>query len=225
MKMEGVLEKVNDLGFFKTAPEFYVMWADHYATMSNRKQFENIMKLCKDNCSYDAYQIDEYFGFIIALRFMIINILYSIFRPIIRKYYADTTMDVCQDNTAALFNCIAHTEKSGPAPVPRSVQKMAPPVVFQAPEVAATEAQPNLENPKPKAKEDFSVFCEPTILQAESMMPEVTSTMTGLSQAINKNRRMSVFILHFYMNLMNISFIDIPRWGMRCHCCRAACPL
>jgi hypothetical protein len=184
-------------------------------------------------------------------------------------------MDVCQDNTAALFNCIAQTEKSGPTPIPTSAQKMAPPVVFQAPqlacsnsqqtlpqqnqhlfsnkaaelkeetlfkmpfpksnaepnepprsraaEVAATEAQPNLEKPKPK--EDFSVFCEPTILQSESMMPEVTSTMTGLSQAINKNRRMSVFILHFYMNFNEYNFIDIPRWGMRCHCCRAACPL
>jgi hypothetical protein len=64
--MEGVMQKVNDWGFFKTSPEFYVMWAEHYATVSNRKQFEKIMKLCKDNCSYDDYQIDEYFGFIIT---------------------------------------------------------------------------------------------------------------------------------------------------------------
>ena len=63
MKMDGVLERVNQLGFFKDQTKFYLSWADYCASQGNRKNFERVMRICKENCSMSDYETNELFRF------------------------------------------------------------------------------------------------------------------------------------------------------------------
>uniref|UniRef100_A0A915DEF3 Protein kinase domain-containing protein n=1 Tax=Ditylenchus dipsaci TaxID=166011 RepID=A0A915DEF3_9BILA len=65
-KMEGVMEKLNDLGFFKTKPEFYLAWAEHWTTQGNRTKVDSILKLCSDNCKLNSNQLSDLFGHLLT---------------------------------------------------------------------------------------------------------------------------------------------------------------
>lgn len=51
--MEGVLSRLNGLGFFRCAPEFYSMWVEYWASEKNRVRVNEVVTLCISNCKLD----------------------------------------------------------------------------------------------------------------------------------------------------------------------------
>ncbi|KAI1702066.1 protein kinase domain-containing protein [Ditylenchus destructor] len=88
-KMEGVLAKLNDLGFFKTKPDFYVTWAEYWASQNNIRQFYQIAELCVKNCKVSSEEIE------------------ALFRPIKDQYFPSTP---AHENTQALLNVLGTNE-------------------------------------------------------------------------------------------------------------------
>ncbi|CAK5013429.1 unnamed protein product [Meloidogyne enterolobii] len=54
--MEGVLENVHRLGYFKNVPEFYLMWADYLGSQQNRENFDKIVQICEENCKLGPFE-------------------------------------------------------------------------------------------------------------------------------------------------------------------------
>uniref|UniRef100_A0A1I8C386 BUB1 N-terminal domain-containing protein n=1 Tax=Meloidogyne hapla TaxID=6305 RepID=A0A1I8C386_MELHA len=67
--MDGVLENVHRLGFFKSTPEFYLMWADYLGSKENREHFDQVVEICEENCQISASKCQE------------------LFRPLLQKYF------------------------------------------------------------------------------------------------------------------------------------------
>ncbi|KAI1700202.1 protein kinase domain-containing protein [Ditylenchus destructor] len=88
-KMEGVLAKLNDLGFFKTKPEFYVTWAEYWASQNNIRKFYEIAEICTKNCKVTSDEIE------------------ALFRPIKDQYFPSTP---AAENTQALLNVLGTNE-------------------------------------------------------------------------------------------------------------------
>ena len=61
--MDGVLENVHRLGFFKSTPEFYLMWADYLGSKENREHFDQVVEICEENCQISASKCQELFRF------------------------------------------------------------------------------------------------------------------------------------------------------------------
>jgi hypothetical protein len=63
MGMDGVLKKIHSLGFFKSYPEFYLMWADYLGSKENREDFDKIVELCEENCQISPHECQQLFRF------------------------------------------------------------------------------------------------------------------------------------------------------------------
>nr|CAD2183620.1 unnamed protein product [Meloidogyne enterolobii] len=69
--MDGVLENVHRLGFFKNVPDFYIMWADHLGAKENKEHFDKMIQICEENCNLSSCETRE------------------LFSPLIKKYFPD----------------------------------------------------------------------------------------------------------------------------------------
>uniref|UniRef100_A0A915CS98 BUB1 N-terminal domain-containing protein n=1 Tax=Ditylenchus dipsaci TaxID=166011 RepID=A0A915CS98_9BILA len=69
LKMEGVLKKVNELGFFKSASEFYFIWAEHLAEKGDRTNFDAVVSLCRENCHLTQDSVNQLFGTLVREHF------------------------------------------------------------------------------------------------------------------------------------------------------------
>ncbi|KAF7635079.1 hypothetical protein Mgra_00005521 [Meloidogyne graminicola] len=67
--MDGVLENVHRLGFFKSCPDFYLMWADYLGSNDNKENFDKVIQVCEKNCQISSAECQE------------------LFRPLIEKYF------------------------------------------------------------------------------------------------------------------------------------------
>lgn len=61
MGMDGVLENLHRIGFFKDCPEFYLMWAEHWAVKGKLENFNKTMQICKENCPLSPSEAKEMF--------------------------------------------------------------------------------------------------------------------------------------------------------------------
>ena len=61
MGMDGVLENLHRIGYFKTTPEFYQIWAEHWGAAGNRDNFNKIVKICEENCHLSQFEGNELF--------------------------------------------------------------------------------------------------------------------------------------------------------------------
>jgi len=58
-------QKPQILAFFKLLPDFYLLWAEHYAQERSRSNFDRVMALCERNCrsvlgpQWDCQQVFE----------------------------------------------------------------------------------------------------------------------------------------------------------------------
>ncbi|KAI1715657.1 mad3/BUB1 homology region 1 domain-containing protein [Ditylenchus destructor] len=62
LKMEGVMKKLYNFGFFKSKPEFYQVWAEYCASQMNVQEFDRVVDLCIRHCHLDSNQQKEIFG-------------------------------------------------------------------------------------------------------------------------------------------------------------------
>nr|CAD2199260.1 unnamed protein product [Meloidogyne enterolobii] len=67
--MEGVLENVHRLGYFKNVPEFYLMWADYLGSKQNRENFDKIVQICGENCQLGPSECHELFKSLLQKHF------------------------------------------------------------------------------------------------------------------------------------------------------------
>jgi len=67
--MEGVLENVHRLGYFKNVPEFYLMWADYLGSKQNRENFDKIVQICGENCQLGPSECHELFKYFFEIYF------------------------------------------------------------------------------------------------------------------------------------------------------------
>ncbi|KAL7077737.1 hypothetical protein ACQ4LE_003000 [Meloidogyne hapla] len=67
--MDGVLENVHRLGFFKDVPDFYILWADHLGSKENKEHFDKMIQICEENCNLSPYKCRE------------------LFSPLVKKYF------------------------------------------------------------------------------------------------------------------------------------------
>ena len=108
------------------------------------------------------------------------------FRPIIRKYYKDTTMNFDGDRTRALFNFL--NEKPQALAIPNLSTETTAPM-----NAVVKNLQP---------KEEFSVFCDRTAIVEEPAPAKCSSVKVSAAAVIKspaqKQRRISV-ILNFYL--------------------------
>lgn len=51
--MEGVLSKLNGLGFFRNSLEFYTMWVEYWASKKDCNRVNEVVTLCINNCQLD----------------------------------------------------------------------------------------------------------------------------------------------------------------------------
>ncbi|KAI1725107.1 mad3/BUB1 homology region 1 domain-containing protein [Ditylenchus destructor] len=62
LKMEGVMKKIYNFGFFKSKPEFYQVWAEYCASQMNVQEFDRVVELCLRHCHLNSNQQKEIFG-------------------------------------------------------------------------------------------------------------------------------------------------------------------
>lgn len=62
MKMEGVMEELDRLGYFKKNIEFYKLWVDIWASKKNKQMIDKIVTLAKVNCQLSNAESDNHFG-------------------------------------------------------------------------------------------------------------------------------------------------------------------
>uniref|UniRef100_A0A1I8BEM0 BUB1 N-terminal domain-containing protein n=1 Tax=Meloidogyne hapla TaxID=6305 RepID=A0A1I8BEM0_MELHA len=67
--MEGVLEKVHHLGYFKNVPDFYLMWADYFGLKQDRENFDKIVQICEENCQIGDSECQEIFRHLVQKHF------------------------------------------------------------------------------------------------------------------------------------------------------------
>lgn len=72
MGMNGVLENLHRLGFFKNNSHFYLMWAEYWADQANRENFNKTVQLCEQNCQLSSHDSSE------------------LFKPLRVKYFAES---------------------------------------------------------------------------------------------------------------------------------------
>ncbi|CAK5052514.1 unnamed protein product [Meloidogyne enterolobii] len=61
--MEGVLEEVHRLGYFKNVPDFYLMWAAYLGSKQNRENFDKIVQIFEENCQLSSSKYHELFKY------------------------------------------------------------------------------------------------------------------------------------------------------------------
>lgn len=110
LKMEGVMKKLYSLGFFKSKPEFYKMWAEYYASQMKIQEFDRVVQLCLRHCQLDVNQQNDIFG---TLR----NKCTGVHSP-------DCTASIMRNLEAKSFDDITTNDVLSPANVTRA--KMSP---------------------------------------------------------------------------------------------------
>lgn len=57
--MEGVLKQLDELGYFKQIPEFYIMWCEFHGESGKEDEFNQVIKKCKQNGAWNNFAQQE----------------------------------------------------------------------------------------------------------------------------------------------------------------------
>ncbi|KAL3083349.1 hypothetical protein niasHS_011151 [Heterodera schachtii] len=158
LKMEGVMENLHRVGHFNAQPAFYLMWAEHWAALNNRANFDKILAMCESNCNVNAFECVE------------------LFRPLSSKYFGESSDET---DTVALIKVIADR----PEDVRRTLTMFPAKLqeqqqhhhlhVSPRDELPEEQQQPNplptcreefpqeQQQPLPVCREEFSIFRDP----------------------------------------------------------------
>uniref|UniRef100_A0A183BW57 Protein kinase domain-containing protein n=1 Tax=Globodera pallida TaxID=36090 RepID=A0A183BW57_GLOPA len=149
LKMEGVMENVHRLGHFKAQAAFYLLWAEHWASLGNRRNFDRTVTMCENNCSIDPFECNE------------------LFKPLVSKYFGEPSEET--SNTMELIKVLAER----PNEVRRTLT-MFPDrttINLRTTRIIGEEqtTKPKLQEqqqPLVTSQEEFSIFQDPTTLVA-----------------------------------------------------------
>uniref|UniRef100_A0A914HJC5 Protein kinase domain-containing protein n=1 Tax=Globodera rostochiensis TaxID=31243 RepID=A0A914HJC5_GLORO len=146
LKMEGVMENVHRLGHFKTQPAFYLLWAEHWASLGNRRNFDRTVTMCENNCSINPFECKE------------------LFKPLVCKYFGEPSEET--SNTMALIKVLAER----PDDVRRTLTMFPDRTTINLRTHNMVEVQPpkkpQEQQPLVASRDEFSIFRDPTTLVA-----------------------------------------------------------
>uniref|UniRef100_A0A914HAI6 Protein kinase domain-containing protein n=1 Tax=Globodera rostochiensis TaxID=31243 RepID=A0A914HAI6_GLORO len=148
LKMEGVMENVHRLGHFKTQPAFYLLWAEHWASLGNRRNFDRTVTMCENNCSIDPFECKE------------------LFKPLVCKYFGEPSEET--SNTMALIKVLAERPDDMRRTLTMFPDRTTINLRTRNIVEEQTTKQKSLEQQQPlvTSQEEFSIFQDPTTLVA-----------------------------------------------------------
>lgn len=57
------MNKLDQMGYFKSNPEFYKLWLECWAQKKDRKMIDKILHLAKANCHLSNLESEDFFGY------------------------------------------------------------------------------------------------------------------------------------------------------------------
>ncbi|KAH7693614.1 hypothetical protein AAVH_39349, partial [Aphelenchoides avenae] len=60
--MAGVLQKVDETGYFRKAVPFYEMWAGYFSLEGRLEDMERVIEKCRKRCALSDEELDVHFG-------------------------------------------------------------------------------------------------------------------------------------------------------------------